>query len=251
MGKGSSVVSLNEVKGRYRDELGRYENDRNFNKEIRMKTYIKGTRFLLVHFKFPSKSVDIEYDVVFEFDLKTFDAMPDRFDNLNFRVFSNCPSFMYTYAFVFDAQEKLIPWLKSRFDKEVFKKKPTTRNPYQIQGIERSIYICGLYLLSGGRNNVRFLLSTATKLDNPTFLENNIKTQDYIMSKYNYLKKKQQVEKREEDKRNKSRTTPNPKVPTPSHPSNSIKTIASTSKVDKVGMGKNKKTQKTKKTKHI
>lgn len=243
MGKGSSVVNLSQIKSEYRNELGRYESDSTFNKQIRIKSYMKGSRFLIIHFAFPSKSVDIEYDVVFEFDLRTYDAIPDRLDNLNFRVFSNCPSFTYTYAFVFDVQEKLIPWLKGRFDKEVFTKKPNVRNPYHIQGVERSIYLCGLYILTGGRNNVKYLMNTATKLDNPVFLENQIKKQDDIMTRYNYLKKRQSVEEKEEKKKSDTSGPPINRFP------------KSSTSVKQVDHSKNaastKKTQKTKKTKKI
>ena len=103
---------------------------------------------LVAHLTLPSRTKrGIHYDIVFEFDITGIDeASVTTMASVPCKVFSNCPSFSYTYANVFDGKKQLCRWLKDKYEKTIFKKDPVVRNPNEIIGYERSIFIAGLYI---------------------------------------------------------------------------------------------------------
>ena len=113
-------------------------------KGIKRRFFTVGSSFL-VAISVPSSSVeDFWYDVVIEFlDAKENDELSTK----NIRVFSNAPSFVFTYAFVFEERALLIPFLKKLIPKEVFKEAPKTRNPDETINYEKTIVSAMFYIL--------------------------------------------------------------------------------------------------------
>ena len=143
MGKGSSIIPHNNmVKQTYR-----YKYDA-VKANIRSMWYIVSNKILVAHVKVPSTSVpELSYDIVIEFDTGG-DVSLDRRLLLEcpYRIFSNSPSFMYTYANVYNSRGMFCKWLKNKYDKKVFSSIPTTRNQYNIISYEETTYIAALYI---------------------------------------------------------------------------------------------------------
>lgn len=128
---------------------------------------------LIVHVKVPSRSLKkFYYDVLLE--LEPVDGAV-TFGDCNVKVFSNCPSFIYTYAYVFyhlDTGDQstgktrksrsgmiidtftrkiprdrlLMPGTEKKVGKKVLNNEPSTRNPLGLPYFDSSIYAAIFYL---------------------------------------------------------------------------------------------------------
>jgi hypothetical protein len=93
----------------------------------------------------PSSSFDnFHYDVVIEF----LNAKPgDDLRTKHIRIFSNSPSFTYTYAYVMNERELLIPYLRKLLPKEFYSDAPTKRNPDEIVNYEKTVVYAMFHIL--------------------------------------------------------------------------------------------------------
>lgn len=124
----------------------------------------------IVHVKVPSETVDnFYYDVCLEFSGE--DPSTDLM-NCDVKVFSNSPSFVYSYAYVFahwvpegrpatgrdsmmidrlrgkmPRDRMLIPGLEQKIGKQPTHDQPVVRNPLGIPLFDKSIYFAVFYLL--------------------------------------------------------------------------------------------------------
>lgn len=159
LGKGNAVFMIHEAK-RYLDEQYRILNGR-----MRLTWYKLHDKYYVAHVRIPSRTAqNLFYDVLVEFNMDNVPAGTSVINNASARVFSNCPSFTYTYANAFDATGDLIPWSKVKYAKEIFTKDPVKRNPYKIKAYERSVYLAIKYILSNGRNLVRHIDQRSIKV---------------------------------------------------------------------------------------
>jgi hypothetical protein len=113
--------------------------------------YIEKNGDIIFWVKVPSELYSINkitYDVLFEFhrDPKAFDK---RLAITDVTFFSNSPSFIYTYAYVFNKMGLLIPKFSSKLPSQCLTQAPTMRNPVETLGWEKSIYVAARYLLDG------------------------------------------------------------------------------------------------------
>lgn len=88
----------------------------------------------------PSSVDGIFYDVVVMFE--DFEKIGNIKDT-NIKLFSNSPSFVYTYANVYNKNKLLIDSLKKKIDKDTYKKAAYEKNPYHIVSYDFSIF-CAL-----------------------------------------------------------------------------------------------------------
>lgn len=147
MGKGSMAITGKRL---ILDDL-----DRRFNKikkDIVCKMYNDKKNFFF-HFIIPSESErNNTYDVVIEF---CDDENKLGYDNFLYkytlRFFSNCPSFTYTYGFVYNDNDLMINCLKNKYESIVLTDNPLFRNRQEIINYEKSIYFACKYILSDGR----------------------------------------------------------------------------------------------------
>ena len=110
-------------------------------------TYENGD--ILFYVKVPSEFYDdnkISYDVLFKM---TYDQRLDR-KNRDMKIYSNSPSFIYTYCYVYNRANFIIEMLKSKLPTEALMQAPIVRNPIGSFGYEKSTYIAARYLLDGG-----------------------------------------------------------------------------------------------------
>lgn len=176
-GKGSAFSSSSKQK----DDL-----DNQF-KEISDRIISKIYRyrdFVIYHVVIPSTKKDsVNYDVVVEVQTKDFHDGDATLENLSFKVFSNCPSFIFTYAHVFRGYGMLCDWLLPKYNKEVRTKPPVQRNQYGIVGLERSIYLALKHLHASGKFNFGIYQTTGKKISGRTEIINSVRTQQQIMDK--------------------------------------------------------------------
>lgn len=108
--------------------------------------YIYNDGRVLFHVKVPSEMYNINkisYDVLFEFD----NDERKRLSMRTVKCFSNSPSFIFTYAYVFNAKSMIIPQFKNNLPKQCLTQAPVVRNPIESMGYEKSIYLASRYLL--------------------------------------------------------------------------------------------------------
>lgn len=107
----------------------------------------KNNRFY-AYFKVPSETVErFYYDTVIEFSAD--ENVKESGENLlkyYVRFFSNDPSFVYTYAYVFKQKGLLIPELESRMSQRALKEAANKTNPYNQVGYVKTIYFAYLFM---------------------------------------------------------------------------------------------------------
>lgn len=103
-----------------------------------------------IHVVVPSedKERNNTYDVVIKFTPPDaqYSKNSSSIKDYNIQIFSNSPSFTYTYAYVFDKEKLLVPELKDKYKIETFDP-PTTRNPYEGISYEKSTFMAIMYIL--------------------------------------------------------------------------------------------------------
>lgn len=176
-GKGSSFASSNKQK----EDL-----DKQFvelSEKIASKIY-RYRDFVIYHVVIPSTKKDhVNYDVVVEVETKNLHEGAATLEDLNFKVFSNCPSFIFTYAHVFRGNGLLCDWLLPKYNKEVRVKPPTQRNQYGIVGLERSVYLALKHLHASGKTRFGVYQTTGKKISGRTEIINSVRSQQQIMDK--------------------------------------------------------------------
>ncbi len=177
-GKGSAVLPTTSIKN---------DLDNQFNMlrdKMKMKIYTKGN-ILIYHIGIPSRKSDkVIYDVIIEYNLSKVDPAISTINTLEFNCFSNCPSFTYTYAYIFDKNKILCPWLRDKYSREVLRKAPDTRNEYRIIGFERSIYLALKYITMAGRNKIQQAKFLSTSYRVYSDISRNVLTSDDIDRRY-------------------------------------------------------------------
>ena len=111
--------------------------------------YIYPNGDILYHVKVPSEFYNdnkIAYDVLFKI---SFDQRLER-KNRDMKLYSNSPSFIYTYCYVYNRANFLIDNLKTKLPQEALMQAPVVRNPIGSFGYEKSTYIGAHYLIDGG-----------------------------------------------------------------------------------------------------
>ena len=150
------------------------------------------------------------------------------------KIFSNCPSFIYTYAYVYNEKKELIEWAKSKYSKHVLEKSPDRRNAYHISSYERSIYFACKYLSTNGRNNINQIKAIAVTAKNYKYILTDVQSTTEVESLYREYSTQKKLLKNKDTKK-------------PSH-DEQLKKSSDTPPTPKKGVVKS--TTKTKKTKY-
>ena len=183
----SSVMNLSLVRQALDD---RYDILMSKHKKIKHEIYAKDNNFL-IHFHLPSESYDLNYDVLIlvETDSENKDTKDskDLVKNKFFKVFSNCPSFAFTYGYVFNLYDLIIPSFKNKLTDDILKKAPIKRNALRMISYDKSLYYCILFLLSE-YPYISNLVDKSKDLDMKV-LKDKVKSIDDKISEYNRKKK--------------------------------------------------------------
>lgn len=119
------------------------------------KIYVKATMIVesayYVHVKIPSESKTNQngYDVVIRFFTDNPSvANEDHLMNYYIQFYSNSPSFMYQYAYLYNKHGYLIPMFYNKTDTDYINKPPEKRNPNMRMTYDKSIYAACNFLAS-------------------------------------------------------------------------------------------------------
>lgn len=111
--------------------------------------YIYPNGDILYYVKVPSEKYDsnkISYDVLFllkyEKDIKRA--------NRHMFLYSNSPTFIFTYCYVYNKNDLLIDKLKGHLPNQALTQPPVIRNPIESLGYDKSTFIAANYLIEGG-----------------------------------------------------------------------------------------------------
>lgn len=193
-GKGSSIINNTEIKNSLNTQFDIIRD------RIKYIWYVR-SNFYICHIMIPSKSLnELRYDVILEFNMDSTDNNDNSINNAVMKVFSNCPSFVFTYAYAFNKQNSLCDWLKNKYNKKVLDKEPVERNRYNIISYEKSIYLACKFILSNGNNKLANIKNKAIPLTNYFHVSNLIQTDEQILERYKLLKLKEKEKKEKETK---------------------------------------------------
>ena len=143
----------------------RYDKLIKVHKKFKFTVYNKDENVLLLHMKMPSETYNMFYDVVLE--MRTHDEL---IRNNTFKLFSNSPSFVFNYAYVYNAKGLIIPELASKYGDRVLKSPPNITNYLRITSYEKSIYYTILYIIMNYEHN-KELENKAKQYNRDEFVE--------------------------------------------------------------------------------
>ena len=180
-GKGSSTIGLNDMRVRY---IERYDYVvKKLKKPIEVTSYYENDQSIYLHVIVPSDLRACSYDVVFH----VFDPTGKAGGNITkwqFQVFSNCPSNVYTYAYVYEMNQLMIPELKSKLNRKVFAGAPLERNPDLLLRWDKSVFYALHKIMNTITLKERFAIKRNSKEFNMGFLKRKVRTEDQIMLEY-------------------------------------------------------------------
>lgn len=144
----------------------------------------------IFYFRIPSEKFTkkLFYDVVLEFIPPSSNSSTIKtINNYRMKMFSNSPNFMFTYAYVYNKDNNLVTFLKSKISSKALKEPPKVKNPQMSYGFEKSVYFALLYL----KRNKLYLKSSllsVNKIPNRPLIKNKIKSSKDKLDEYNKIK---------------------------------------------------------------
>ena len=147
--------------------------------KIKVNYYLSRSRYLIYHVMIPSSTSSMFYDVIFEFDLHNHQS--DSVINLiDFKCFSNSPSFIYTYANIFKHNGFLCKWTYPKYERATLNKEPKNRNAYKVINFEKSLFLAAKHITSLNRNRIAYAKMNATRINSTREILRNIKSQKEV-----------------------------------------------------------------------
>lgn len=196
MGKGSTAITNRQL---IKDDLNKRYKKILKTKKIDLNIYKDNDEYYF-HFKIPSESErNNTYDVVLNFVMDDEDFKFDNFLNRYYlKFFSNCPSFIFTYAYAFNLYGMFIEHLENKYDKKVLEDDPVIRNPGEIINYEKSIYFACTYIMENKKYLNKMILNTIAKPFNKNEFNKLIRNYDTISLE---IKKEDNKVKEEKEKK--------------------------------------------------
>ena len=185
MGKGDSSIPnrkqlVDSLNIKYEELIRKKGN------KIKMTTYKDKLRDVYYfHLVIPSESDrNNSYDVVFRFSDESKKYHKElSISNYDVSVFSNSPSFAYTFAYVYAKHGLFIEWLSKKLGEEFITKEPEIRNRFGIINYEKYVYFGARYILDSKRLN-RALLDMSARVYTRLVLGKEIRNLTTIMKEY-------------------------------------------------------------------
>lgn len=196
-GKGSAVLNINATKTKFEEKYN------SIHKKITHKTFsVKDNIYILVNI--PSSVDGIMYDVLLKFE-KTKKSLGTTIFDMEMQLFSNSPSFLYTYANAYDKQKLFIKECKKKLSSKMLSDIAKTRNPYGVLSYDFSIYSALYYILNNGYTNIDDLkMSDFLKCDLNTVLK-YVKDADALQKTRKVQKDYNKMMEQEKLKKNKAK----------------------------------------------
>lgn len=197
---------------------------------------------IIFHIQIPSrKSNRVLYDVIIEIEAGATDLRPVNYSTSELMVFSNCPSFAYSYANLFYRQGYLCKWLYDKYPRAMRKHPAEERNPHALIGYERSLYLALYHLRKTGlfvsrTAIVKVLKKTKKEVFN---LVKDLESVENDYKVFTSIDKEREAQRQAKIKKH---------LPPPRKNPNDVSAFYKASKTNRVGrVGKITKTNKTKK----
>lgn len=137
----------------------------------------------IIHVVVPGSDPNISYDVVLEFKLNDLPKEATSVGELPFTVFSNCPSFIFTYANAFRNAHLTCQWLDTKLSKKARTNSATVRNQYGVIGYEKSIYLACMHIRHSGAHLVSVIHGSSEKVTSYSRIARTVRTQDEILDR--------------------------------------------------------------------
>lgn len=106
-----------------------------------------------VYFQIPSESNSeypsdkVHYDVILQLVPPNASWLEsENLRDFDVKVYSNCPSFTFTFTYVYYKQGALINMPHGAYTRKALNTKPVTRNPLLLYGIEKSLWFAICYM---------------------------------------------------------------------------------------------------------
>lgn len=210
MGRKSAVFSHREM---YNDMYTKKLNELMVreNGKVVYELYNNKDFEFFAHIKIPSETVpDFYYDTVIMLYPRNKASIVDRsLKDYNVKFYSNDPSFVYTFAHSFLANDLFIKDLVPRMSKEAVKKVAKERNPSNEVGYVKSIFFAYLIMNRYGLFNKVQYETYGKPYKKKELLSNVIHSEDKIYErqvKGEDIRKKKSRERKASKKNNKPKT---------------------------------------------
>lgn len=139
-GKGNTALNIKSVKDGF---LARYEK---IVKSIEYQIFlVKKDVYILVNI--PSSVQGIKYDILVKF-VETSKSTGESIADYDMKIFSNSPSFLYTYAFAYDKQGLFLTDCKRKLSPQMLKDIAKSKNPYGILSYDFSVFAALHFIVS-------------------------------------------------------------------------------------------------------
>lgn len=139
---------------------------------------------VIYHLNIPSDTTeDVSYDVVLEFDSSRLVNNSTSIMETNMKVFTNVPSFIYTYANVFYKHKLICKWLLDKYSKETLKHMPEVRNQFKVIGPEKYLYMAMYYIKDKGLERLNVISTIGKDIYDLYSISKYIRTEQEILQK--------------------------------------------------------------------
>lgn len=148
-GKGSAVLNISSTKEKFK---AKYDT---ICKKISHKTYsVKNDIYILVNI--PSSVEGIFYDVLLKFS-KGKSSVGKSITDMSMKIFSNSPSFLYTFANAYDKQKIFLRECRKKLSSKMLSDIAKTRNPYGVLSYDFSVFAALFYIVNNGYTSIEDL----------------------------------------------------------------------------------------------
>ncbi len=201
MGKNNNAIVGRELIKK--DLISRYKHilgDK--TKKITVNAYKDKTSYFF-HMVIPTESKERRntYDVCLKFILDEEGLVANDKDIRRYNVlfFSNCPSFVFTYAYAFNFYGAFLTDLSNKYPSKVFSNMPVERNYALVLNYEKSIFFALHYLTENTKYLNKSSLDLLTKPLSHAIL-NGIRKSDVILQEIKKEQARIQMEKKDKNK---------------------------------------------------
>ena len=137
----------------------------------------------IIHVVVPGSDPNISYDVVLEFKLNDLPKEAISVGELPFTVFSNCPSFIFTYANAFRNAHLTCQWLDTKLSKKARTNSATVRIVFGGGGGGGGGGGACMHIRHSGAHLVSVIHGSSEKVTSYSRIARTVRTQDEILDR--------------------------------------------------------------------
>ena len=159
----------------------RYDAVKKLGRNISYIVYEENDRSYYIHFIVPSDMHESTYDVVIHvFD--EFGMGGGSFKKWNLHIFSNCPSFVFAYAYVYNEYGLNIPFLKGKLNDVAYTQPPVQTNPDMNIMYDKSVFYALHTIMNTLSLSQRYMVNKIARNFSPKILLKEVRSFDEIMA---------------------------------------------------------------------